>query len=431
MAKSNLPDLDPRHPRWNNGRIRSSLGAERWAFLGFTVVWNGLIHTALWAVVLKKQNTETLAIAAIGFFALIGLLLIYQTAVKWLQWRRFGGVELHMDPFPGSIGGEIGGSIDVPLRYAPDSGVEVKLSCIQVTVTRGHKGKSKRSERVLWREQATIKGEPGMRGTRFRFKFPVPADLRASEEPSDNYIKWMLHVGRELKGADIDHSFELLVEDDGAPRLSSIRNLDAVQSSDVAQLDDKLVRLEKRADGMRLFYPASRGRSAGLVMFVFGSVFLGVPVFFIDKFSEFGGGGFAIVFQLFGGFFGLIFGLIGLAIVLFAVYSIFNSLSVDVTSRGVSSVRRVLGLSARTDMSLDEIKSLSYSISGQTGSGATASVEYRLEALSEGAKTLCLGDGIKGKPLADRLMRELSAVLKIEQWKQGERKRRLRKRMQS
>ena len=395
-------------------------------FVAFTVLWNVLIHTAFWLVWFNRPQNEMLALAALGFFALIGLLLIYQTVVKWLRWRRFGEMVLHMDPFPGSIGGEIGGTIEVPLRYAPGGSVDVKLSCIQIYVTGGRK--RKRRERVLWREQATLKGEPGMHGTRFRFKFTIPKEQSASEEPSDSYTKWTLHVGRELKGADIEHTFELLVLDDGTPRMSTIGELDTVQSPQCVPLDDSLVQVEKLADSLRVFYPASRGRATGVFLLLFAWLFAGVPVFFFTMFSEFGSGGFAIVFQLIGMLFGAIFTLIGVAIMLFALYMLFNSLTVQVTPAGVSSERRMLGLRSRSEMALHEIESLSYSISGQSGSSATATVEYQLQALGADAKALCLGDGIKGKPLADKLMRELSGVLKHAHWKQGERRRRFRRR---
>lgn len=61
------------------------------------------------------------------------------------------------------------------------------------------------------RERATLPVEPGLRGSRVRFSFSVPADRPATTKRSDNCIQWVVHLHRKLPGADLDQAFELPV----------------------------------------------------------------------------------------------------------------------------------------------------------------------------------------------------------------------------
>jgi hypothetical protein len=427
MIDSYVPVVDRRHPQRNQGHVSSHAGKERWVFAAIALVWNAFAQPMFWLVALKDPNLGLTALLFAGLFPLIGLGLAYLAAVKWLQWRRFGNLELVMDPFPGSLSGDVGGLIEIPIRYRPGKTVDVTLSCINVAIRRGGKNNS-RSETVLWRERATLPVEPGLRGSRVSFRFSVPADQPATTEPSDNCVKWVVHLHRQLPGADLDQTFELPVLDTGTPQQSRHIRPAPEQGADAAELPGANVVMERTNQGLRVFYPASRGRAMGFAMLVFGAMFCLVPWFIGANLSDFASGdAFGMIFMVFGGFFMLVFGLVGLLLAGFGVYALFNSLEVDATGEGVVSTRRFLGFRFQRALQRSAIHQLRYKINAQQGQGARAKVYYLLQAVPVSNKPVCLGDTIKGKSLARQRMHELGSVLGDAEWHEAQRSGSLRK----
>ncbi len=413
---------DPHHPQWNHGRIRSNMGKERVGYLIMALLWNALAQPVFWLNALNNADVEGWKLLLIALFPLVGLWLAWLAVVKWLQWKRFGNLELEMDPFPASQGGDAGGTIELPLAYRAGKTIDVTLSCVSVRISRGGKNNS-RHETVLWRERANVAVEPGMRGSRVRFRFALPDDLPTTTEPSDNYTMWVVHLHRKLPGADLDQAFELPVLESDEPLQSrSIRHYsnEAVSSDDVTT--DNVV-MKHSTDGLVLHYPASRGRGMGIMVLVFGLIFCLFPGFLIFNGSDFSGGdAFSLVFFAFGAFFVMVFGVIALFMISFGIYTLFNRLDVTVNTDGILSTRRFLGLRFDRSLSRADIQQLRYKINAQQGQGARAVVHYLLEAVSLSGKPVCLGDGIKGRPLAQKLMQELGSALQIDSWQESARR---------
>lgn len=424
MKDSDGRFADPGNPKWRQGHIRSESGRERWVYAGMALVWNAFAQPMFWLLALKDAHAGLGPKLAAGLFPLAGLWLAYTAAVRWLQWRRFGSLELVMDPFPGSLGGDVGGMIELPIAYRPGKTVDVTLSCVNVVIRRGGKNNS-RSDNVLWRERAAVSVEPGLRGSRVSFRFSVPAGQPATTDPSNNYISWVVRLHRELPGADLDQTFELPVLDTGTPQQSRRIREDSVSQADAGEMPEGNVVMERTAEGLRFFYPTSRGRGMGLALLIFGALFGIVPGFIGARFSEFASAGaFGLVFMLFGGFFMLVFGLVGLGLAGFGVYFLFNSLEVNVTGEGVVSTRSFLGLRFRRALKRADIRQLRFKINAQEGTGARSRVHYLLEAVPVSGSPVCLGDTIKGKPLARRLMQELGRALGYTEWSEIRRSRR-------
>ena len=128
--------------------------------------------------------------------------------------------------------------------------------------------------------------------------------------------------------------------------------------------------------------------------------------------------------MLFGGFFMLVFGLVALLLIGFGMYFLFNSLEVNVDGDGVVSTRSFLGLRFRRALKRADIRQLRFKINAQEGAGARSRVHYLLEAVPRSGSPVCLGDTIKGKLLARRLMKELGRALGNTEWSEVTRSRR-------
>ena len=61
--------------------------------------------------------------------------MLYSAIVRTLERRRVGRLALVLDPFPGSLGGDAGGTIEIPLRYTGGRRFRVALACSRVYET--------------------------------------------------------------------------------------------------------------------------------------------------------------------------------------------------------------------------------------------------------------------------------------------------------
>ena len=98
-------------PEWRDNRIASQALAGlrlHWLFaLGLAALGAPVLVFALPGELEKGNYAALLAL----IFPLAALCFLVSALRKTLEWRRFGRLALVMDPFPGSLGGDVGGSL--------------------------------------------------------------------------------------------------------------------------------------------------------------------------------------------------------------------------------------------------------------------------------------------------------------------------------
>jgi hypothetical protein len=120
---------------WQTGSIRSSSKSSMWFAWGFAAIWS-LISAPLPFVVLEEVMEKDNTIALVGLlFPIVGIGLIVWAIQRTMEWRRFGAAPVILDPFPGSIGGNVGGTIDVRLPFDPATRFSVTLTSLQSYVS--------------------------------------------------------------------------------------------------------------------------------------------------------------------------------------------------------------------------------------------------------------------------------------------------------
>lgn len=403
--------------RWKDGVARSGAAAELFPWWFAAVVCLVLMAPVLMKGPDLVRDAGLMAVCAMGLVALGGVAALYQAIKHTLAWSRYGRLELRLDPFPGSLGGHVGGAVDVPLDRLESGAVRVTLSCIRVRITRG-KNRS-RWESVVWsREQAPVV-ELARHGTRLRFTFEIPADLPETEPRSDHYHYWATRIVAAVPGFDLDRAFEIPVHRLPQPRRASSpapppaaivhdpsRELVAAESG---------VEVTQTADGLRLHYPVGRSVQAGVMAVVFGLIFVGTAAGFgyagasvFPRDGAFGVGGW-----LFLGPFLLVFGVVGTLIALLGIWLLVNSLEVHVRTGELVTTRRILGLPSTKHVPLSDVERIELSINGQIGQGAKAEVSYHMRAFLRSGKRLVLGDGIRGAPAAERLARVMEGATRV------------------
>jgi hypothetical protein len=382
-------------PAWRNGRIVSRSRAGMIGMWFFAVLWNAISAPILFILPaeLAKQNWAAL----LGLlFPLVGLWLFYVAVLKTLQWRRFGELTLMMHPFPGALGGVVGGAVELPERFRPGQTFRISLTCVHRRIS-NNKDRD-RSDSAVWQSEASAPVETSGRGSRVSFRFAVPADLPPTTAPSESYHYWTVHLKAELDGVDLDHSFDIPVAaSDGVAVAATPTPATPTPVSLLApEIPARLVRIERRGGTTVFYYPLFRYPSLGIGLLIFSLIFAGSTVFLFSQAR----GGFS---GLIAGFMALVFGMITLAMLLLALYCLANTLRVEVSARGLTAVRRVFGIAFTTHVPLDEIAGIETKIGSQSRSGNQFSVRYVLHALRHAGRRVAVGDDIPGQALADHL----------------------------
>ena len=389
--------------KWQTDTIRSGSKATMWGAWAFAAFWN-LISAPLPFVLFDEVTNKQNYIALVGLlFPLIGIGLLWWAIARSLEWRRFGQAPFKMDPFPGSIGGHVGGVIDLNLPFDPQARFQLTLTNLYSYVSGSGKNRS-RKESAKWQDKLVAHAEPGSGGTRLTFRFDVPDDLNASDAQRDSksYHQWRLNLSADLDGPDIDRDYDIPVyataEQSRWVSAHAARNARSEQN----KIDDaaviKTVDIRSGASGRQIVYPMGRNLGQSFVGFLIGGIFAGV-------------GGFLIVSEgqaLFGG----VFGFVGSVITIGSLYMLFNSLEVSQDGMSIRTVRRILGIPVkRRSMRRNDFAKFSRSTSMQSQSGNKHVVYYSIQAVDRHGNEMTIGESFKGDNEAAAAIRMLSREL--------------------
>ncbi len=378
---------------WQGGVIRSNSKSTMWFVWGFAAVWN-LISAPLPFVVYEEYVDKGNTLALIGLlFPLVGAGLLWWAISRTLEWRHFGPAPVTLDPFPGSIGGHTGGTIDVNMPYDPAARFSITLTSLHSYVSGSGDSRS-RKENAKWQDTQVAHSTTGPKRTRLSFRFDVPQGLNESDadQSEDSYDLWRLNLKAELPGTDIDRDYEIPVYATGeqSRQLSGFAIDEA--KSEQRQIDlgviRKLVKLSQGTGGKSMLYPIGRNLYSGISGCLFGGVFTAVGWFLLAHEGHIIMGG--------------IFGLIGVVILASSLYFLLNSLEISQEGSHLKIVRRILGIPVsagkmrRSDFVRFEKKS-----SMSTQSGGRHVMHYTLRAVDQIGQRLVVGEGFKGASQAD------------------------------
>jgi hypothetical protein len=378
---------------WQTAVMKSNSKFAMYFTWGFAAFWNLIsapLPFALYEEVTEKDNY----LALIGLmFPLVGVMLIVWAVRRTLEWRRFGPAPLTLDPFPGSIGGHVGGTIEVNLPYDPAAQFSLTLTSLKSYVS-GSGKQRRRNESAQWQDSQVAHTSMGRKGSRLSFRFDLPDDLTESdaEQSGDTYFLWRLNLKAQLSGVDIDRDYEIPVYATGesSRQLSefSIQQARSEQSDiDVAAVK-KLFQMSYDAGGRALLFPMGRNLLGGFLGAVFGAVFTGIGWYLVANVGH--------------AMMGIIFVAVGLIVVLAALYSVFNSLEVMQDGDGIKSVRRVVGVPVKRSR-MRRANFLKFVIKNtmQSQSGSKHVMHYSVQAVDRNGNKMVVGEGFKGVSQAD------------------------------
>ena len=404
-----LPDADPSRPwtqyaEWNSATLLSNAKLGNIGMLCFALFWN-----------LISWPTTILALGSIadGDY-LVLLVLIFPVVGTYLAWiwykghrsyRRTGPMPLELDPYPGSIGGQVGGII-----HCANAGVGNLMGMektAKVTIENVHhyetgSGDNRRTkEHVLFESAMVPSIEPGQGGLEVRFCFDLHSDLPVSQPPLDLPRK----VWRIRFHAVTNDGLEIEREYDDVPvfatkQQSAIKDAQAYAAMSTATLDAKEQLVESVLDfkpderGQKLFYPAFRNQSM-LFLVAIGLVFLGI--------------GLAIPSLIFN----IVFPLIGGILTLGGIYSFANSLEVRVGAEGITSKRRLFGYNFQPQFVPSySFKHFKKKESSSSSSGKKTTTYYKIIAHGNEGEKAVVAEGLVGLQEAEAAIEKLNSLVK-------------------
>jgi len=395
-----LPDWQAR-AAWSDNRIRSSARSTLWFAWGFALFWNALSSPIPFILPAELARGNQLAWVAL-IFPLVGLGLLTWAIRQTLNWRRFGSTLLHMDPFPGAIGGDVGGTVELRLAYHSSYRFLVTLTCQHAYTRRSNKSRQTVRD-VKWQDQQLADVRAGMYGTRLHFLFHPPRDLPESSDGGDSWNEWTVQISASLPGTDLERGWEIPVFMDAGPQNArdQVRG-HRIESSELVP-SEKVVRIRKTGAGVELYYPYLRHPGLALGTLLTGGGFAGFAWLFHALADEDG------LSNLFIG----LFALIGVLILAWGVYLLGNSLRVTADRQGLKTVRGLFGLRFTCHVDAADITAVEPSIGMQASQGTRSRAYYRIEVRTGDGRRITAGTGIPGASSVEAIIQRIKRALDL------------------
>ncbi|WP_084591518.1 DUF3592 domain-containing protein [Gilvimarinus agarilyticus] len=379
--------------RWASATIKSSgktIMIFAWCFAAF---WNAIaIPTGINCIV-EFLDGNTVALVGL-LFPLVGAGMVFWAVKETAKWRRFGPAPLQLDPYPGAIGGQFGGTIDVNLPYDPAHAFKVTLQCLESYYTGSGKDR-KRRENCVWQREGYAHTQRSSHGTLLELLFDVAAGLPESEPEANRYHLWRLNVEAELPGVDFDRSYEVPVFATGASaaevRNASEQHEQALQERE--RLLDSALDIQQIPGGIAMHYPAFKSASAKVVGIIFGAVSF-TAGYFIDA-----------------AFMGPLFMGIGAVVVLPCLYFLLTSLDVTFNRQQLITQRKLFGITlTSTRVARSELTHLGIAESYSSQSGNNHATYYKVQAHRRHGRAVTIGYSFKSEAVAKQALESISLL---------------------
>ena len=289
---------------WETGVVAGATQLEAVFWAVFGLIFLGLSLPATLAIP-EEVKQGNYAILLVLLFTAVGLGILWVALRRFSQLRRFGKLTFKLQPFPGSWGGGVGGSLVIPKGAWVTGEVKAALQCKRIRVQGAGKNR-RRSEAVLWETDRKLSaqelGGMGLKRT-IPIRFLVERD---QGQPSDvtvdrDYVDWTVAVEVPVRGRrqPLQAEFAIPVFDCGESLKADTELSSKGKGAREEQRQDALAeagvnRTQQGSVEVWSFHqPSARKHSLGLILFggIFGAVAWWVPVLIM----QLAFGGFALL----------------------------------------------------------------------------------------------------------------------------------------
>ncbi|MEN0037417.1 MAG: DUF3592 domain-containing protein [Cellvibrio sp.] len=401
--ETNHPDSSEKpwlgRTEWASARVQCDTRSSLWGIWIFAIIWNLVSLPAVTAIPDELGQGNNLALLIL-LFPIAGFFLLYLAITITLSWRRFGQLVLEMDPYPGVIGGKVGGIIDLKLPFDSNQHFPVTLLCIRSYETGSGKNRS-RNESVLWQSNGVAHTQLlPTGGTRLLTRFAVPKGLPVSEAYSSDYNFWRLDLKADLPGVDLHRQFNIPVFSTSVQPQLDIPLSDAhphYQQIREEQVET-ITNLEQIHGGVRMHFPMLQRWGTNLTAMVVGLIFAIAGFALYQR----GNAPAPLVwgFMFIGGF-----------IALLCLKLLFSSLRVQLDANGLISERYWLGIPiGRDQIPRTEIVKLQINTSYKAQSSKGYTEVCKIRALTRSGKKIPVAVNLQGRDTAQVALEAIGSL---------------------
>ncbi|MEC5399082.1 DUF3592 domain-containing protein [Uliginosibacterium sp. H1] len=383
---------------WVDNRIRSDKRMEVYVAWGMAIFWNLLCAPIVYLHDHRMLDNPPPGLVIAMLFPIAGVGVLAWAIRATLEWRRHGDLRLQLDPFPGSIGGHVGGSLTLRTRHDPQHRYKVVLSCIEHWRDRTGND-TDWQERLLWQTDGLAQTAWAAEGTRLSFRFDVPGDLPASSDPDEDgsHHGWRVELDSTEGTPRFSRRFAIPVFATGSrARLitQDSEHQPTVQAQRRAAVEE-LAQITRRGDALELYFGPARQAGLSIGWSVVGLIFsgagvgarmMGAPVFFF-----------------------IIFCFFGVLITGAGLWGLGNSLRVHIDRHGLRTERRFLGFVVnRRSAHRRDIRHLALDVGYRSRQGARHETIYRVVAKLDDGGQIVVADTLRGQPVAEAMMERIA-----------------------
>ena len=388
-------DLTRLNKKWNGQPLRSNAVKELWGgWIGGVLFTAGSI--GMWLALEKMEQDDESIPPWVWYlnyvFIAATIALWWSTLLKTVRWIRIGATPLTLDPFPGSIGGQVGGRI----QYSgTTTELKLALNLSHYYYTRNSKGERSRKIDNVWQQEQFPKAQNG----ELQFVFDVPDNLRPSEKPSGEYYQWDLH----LHGSQVNRTWTLpVMRSQTGPVQSSIIVSAIDQSLAATEQLNQDVKITETGDQLTLLSPAFKWSWGYPIAWGAGyGLLLGAQAFYREG-------------DLWGWLFAAVFALVGSLTLLISVYLFGQAIHCVVSAGRLKTWQTLFGIPfPATELTKDEVQRLKVEESSTTSSGSRVTKTFALAVVRTGRKlSINIAKGIKHQGAAEQLLALVQRFLK-------------------
>lgn len=411
QSEKDYPWLDDK--KWINGKIHSNARGLFYLILFFAVGWNLLSFPISFFAISDTYNGWEIdhidPVLGVLLFPIVGIGLIFLSYKSYRQWSAFGRLSMTLDPYPGSIGGDVGGFLQLPIAWQPGYDFKISINCIHHTISRSGKNSSHK-QHVIWKKHAAVEYKPSAAGISLKFKCPIDEGLQESTPKSGHsYYRWAAHIKGQNKQSAIklDREFDIPVFKLKTAQTSRLYIISPTPEMDIEQISEEQVQIKQKTRSLELMYSPSRYASMAKVLLLFSLFFLCATGFLVyGTWSEIEqSNSFTFFIAGVSGFISLIFAIVGLTMLGLAIHLLSSHLQVLINSSGIKVNSRSFLRNSTKLATFSEIDTISKKTKVSSGRGSSATLYYTITALLKNGQKVILGNGIKGQLAADSLIK--------------------------
>lgn len=396
---------------WADNKITSNTKPEIYVLGFFAILWNLMTWPGLFALPKAYAEKGLWVAALLCLFPLAGVYLLTMFIRKFRQWRRYGQTFLTLNPFPGAIGGQVAGTIEVNAVFPDKHRFNVQLMCSKQFYS-GVREKHLQ-EKLIWEKSSVAQVRNLGDRTVLMFQFDLPDGLPESDiDQDDAWHLWRLEVVCE--DHKLERSFEIPVFNTGES--SSLQVKVPQPSSKLSKLgkaerDEEINEylpiqgegnrltavLEQQHNPVILHYPMFYKPKMKLFSLLLGTIFAGLGVSLWHEAPAL----LCILFVFLGGLTALV-----------SLITLLSSLTVVLDKQNIVTIRRFMGINLRQQRApVSRIETIEPKETLRSESTGKHTVYYQILARLKNGKVMMLAKQIKGEQAAVQVVGYFDRVL--------------------